>query len=319
MGSGLGTVIQIAQNMALWPDPRAAQPLWDQFGGDQMTTDGAGRILESLRKIYFGEFSYNASNAPADRRKQAIADALVRAQAGPELQRVAALALLLGASLKDAGEQAARIGEDAEATDTLKRDAFQVRLLSESRTAGQKLAVEGLSGADAGIKELSLRFLAEGGGSLTAVRKGAFYLYHQNPAVNESFSITSGQIINVPIPSGLKPEMIRPLLESPEPRTTAIAGYLLATMKDPAGLDRLVDYWRGQAKDDQSVKRLVYRAVSALDDDNRTPLLEEVYRTYSRDDYWLRDYYWTIRGMSGPNVIKLRKVIRDEVGMDHLK
>jgi hypothetical protein len=33
----------------------------------------------------------------------------------------------------------------------------------------------------------------------------------------------------------------------------------------------------------------------------------------------LREFYWTIRDMSDPNVIKLRKQIRDEVGMDHLR
>ncbi|HOQ88412.1 MAG TPA: hypothetical protein PLQ89_22135, partial [Phycisphaerae bacterium] len=105
----------------------------------------------------------------------------------------------------------------------------------------------------------------------------------------------------------------------PDPRAAARAAYLLATLKDSAGLDTLIRYWREQARDDHAVRRMVYRAITALNDDSRTAVLEEVYRTYAKDDYWLRDFYWTIRSMSGPNVLALRKQIRDEVGMESLR
>lgn len=35
--------------------------------------------------------------------------------------------------------------------------------------------------------------------------------------------------------------------------------------------------------------------------------------------YYIRDFYWTIRVMDGPNVLRLRKQMRDEVGMANLQ
>ena len=33
----------------------------------------------------------------------------------------------------------------------------------------------------------------------------------------------------------------------------------------------------------------------------------------------MSDFYWTIRIMSGPEILKFRKQIRDEVGMENLR
>lgn len=35
--------------------------------------------------------------------------------------------------------------------------------------------------------------------------------------------------------------------------------------------------------------------------------------------YGLREFHWAIRAMSGDRVLKLRKRIRDEVGMENLQ
>jgi hypothetical protein len=289
------------------------------LGDENMTALSAGRILESLRRIYFGDHSYNASNAPADKRRQAIADAVPKAQAGPEFQRLTALALLLSVSLSDASKQAEAIMSDANASAALRRDALQIRLLSQTRTGAQKLAAQVLADSDPAMRAVALEFLAEGSGSVSHLRNGGIYLYFQNPAVQQTEAVSSGQPIRVTAPAELDAEHLVRMLQDRDLRTAARAGYLLATMKNPAGLETLIGYWREHARDDYAVRRMVYRAVTALDDDSRTVLLEEIYRTYAKDDYWLRDYYWTIRSMSGPNVLKLRKQIRDEVGMDSLR
>ncbi|MBI4581213.1 MAG: HEAT repeat domain-containing protein [Planctomycetes bacterium] len=319
LNAGPGTLRQIADRMAVWPDPRAAQPLWGQFADKYMTPETAARLLDSLRRVYFGNYTYNASSAPLGRRRRAIADAGRRAIEGPELQRVAALALLLGASLKDAGETAAEIASDARHSEALRRDAFQVQLLSATRTESQKLAAAALTGTDPALARMALQYLAEGGESLRTLRGGAFYLYFQNPAFERMTVAQTGQPIKVTAPTGLTVEQLGPLLDNADARTAAEAAYLLATLKEPAGLDRLVAYWRQQARNDSAIKRLVYRAVAALDDDSQAPLLEEIYRTFPKGDYGLREFYWTIRDMSGPNLINLRKQIRDEVGMDNLQ
>jgi HEAT repeat protein len=316
---GAAALTQIAENMAVWPDRRAAQPLWAQFADASVTPEAAGRLLDALRRVYFGNFSYSPNNAPARRRQQAVADASARAQAGPELQRVAALAVLIGVSLKDAGAQAAQVAADPKASDSLRMDAFQIQLLSESRAAGQKLAAEAIAGQDASRQNIAVRFLAEGGESVRTIRGGAIYLYFENSAVDRGFNVQTGQPIKVSAPAGLTPEVLRPLLAGSKDRVAAEVGYLLATLKDASGLEALTRYWREQAREDQTVRRLVYRAITALDDDSQAPLLEEIYRSYPKGDYWLRDYYWTVRSMTGPQVGQLRKKIREEVGMENLR
>ena len=63
-------------------------------------------------------------------------------------------------------------------------------------------------------------------------------------------------------------------------------------------------------------------AISALDDPAKVPVLEEIYKKLSANRnaaYYMKTFYWTIRSMHGAEVLKLRKKIRDEVGMDNLR
>jgi hypothetical protein len=51
-------------------------------------------------------------------------------------------------------------------------------------------------------------------------------------------------------------------------------------------------------------------------------VLEEIYKKLSatrNGSYYMKSFYWTIRSMHGAEVLKLRKQIRDEVGMDNLR
>jgi hypothetical protein len=107
------------------------------------------------------------------------------------------------------------------------------------------------------------------------------------------------------------------LTDSDKP-IAACAGYLMCLFKDRGGLDPLLAYWRLN-QGDQKTRRMVYRAVAALDDDNLTPVLQDVYGSMKDQSYYMREFYWTIRGIKGPNILKLRKLIRDEVGMDELQ
>lgn len=309
----------IADRMAAWPDPRAADPLWRLLDDSQMSPQSAASVLDALRQIYFGDYKYFAYSAPAERRQQAIHDTSLRAASGSALQRAAALALVLSVSLADADRQAEQVLNDPDAPASLRQDALRVRLLSQSRSGAQKLVAEALKGTDDGLRVVALRFLAEGPESMSPLQSGTFHLFYQNPAVERHDVFHAGTVIRVKAPVQLEPDVLRPLLDSPDPRTAALAGYVLATLQEADGLEPLVYYWREQARDNYTIRRLVYRAVAALNDDSQTPLLEEIYRTYGRNDYWLRDFYWTIRSMSGINVLKLRKQIRDEVGMDALR
>jgi len=115
--------------------------------------------------------------------------------------------------------------------------------------------------------------------------------------------------------------MVRPLTADKEDQQSAAsAAYLLALSGDRSALDTLVAYWRQHGKSDSDWARLVYRAVAAINDDALVPVLEEVYAGMAeRGSYYGRELYWTIRSMKGPNVLKLRKKMRDELGADVLR
>ena len=55
-----------------------------------------------------------------------------------------------------------------------------------------------------------------------------------------------------------------------------------------------------------------------LDDSAKMPVLREIYGRLD-GSYDINRFYWTIRIMSGPEVLKFRKEIRDKVGMENLR
>ena len=84
------------------------------------------------------------------------------------------------------------------------------------------------------------------------------------------------------------------------------------------GMDPLVRYWRSAGSGDETF-RLVYRAIAVTDEPSYVPILREIYGNFEPDDYVVPDFYWTIRIMSGPEILQFRKQIRDEVGMSNLR
>jgi hypothetical protein len=109
---------------------------------------------------------------------------------------------------------------------------------------------------------------------------------------------------------------VKPLLEDKDPEIAARAGYLLALLGEADGMDALVNYWRAHEAD-SNAQRLVYRAAAALNDEKYVPVLREI--SGKIDENQVSDFYWTIRGMSGSEILKLRKDIRDKVGMSRLQ
>ena len=90
----------------------------------------------------------------------------------------------------------------------------------------------------------------------------------------------------------------------------------MALLGEPDGMDPLLRYWRQHDKDSNEWKRHVYRAIAALDDPKYVPVLREIYAALH--EYEMSEFYWTIRIMSGPEILKLRKQIREEVGTSQL-
>ncbi|HCO22453.1 MAG TPA: hypothetical protein DIT97_05095 [Gimesia maris] len=116
---------------------------------------------------------------------------------------------------------------------------------------------------------------------------------------------------------------MKPLLNSDDPQVAAYAGYLLTLLDDPDGLPVLLDYWNHSKTKDLPWARLVYRAIAYKNEISQVPLLTSIYEQQIKPlGYYNdipKDYYWTIRIMTGPDILELRKRIRDKYGMDRLR
>jgi hypothetical protein len=287
--------------------------LWDLIDADA-TVEQLDGVLTGMRKVYFGARYYSPSSVDARHRKTATEHALARVKSGPELRRTVALALLVSSSRADAARVAQEILDNSASGEWLRLDALQVLLVSSDRTTSEEVAVQRLT--DSVLRKVAIPFLAKGASGVQQLR-GSIYLYHDNPTLTDRH--VDGQPIIVTAPKGMPTEPLVQMLSKDDAQLAAMAGYLLATTGDPSGFKQLESYWRSHAMTDDQWRQLVYRAVAVLNDDSLTPVLEDVYRGYEKGDWAMRQFYWTIRTMTGPNVLKLRKRIRDEVGMDTLR
>lgn len=329
------------RELAEIPGQLTIDSLWEVLAQPGADANLAAQVNQLLLAAYFGERYYDPSSVPADRLAAATQVAKEKLKSGPEAQRLAALAMLIDASPRDAVAPAEELIKQLPAGNLLRADAFAAVLLGKSAATGA--AQDGLRGmlregspeakaaavaaldpataradpaaaADTEMKKVAIRYLCFDTSGLRQLHDA---IYLSLPSMSGSYS--SGQAIVVPAPSGLKPEWIRPMLKDTDLANAANAGYLLCLMGERAGLDPLVAYWRSTERRGSEQTTLVYRAVAALNDDSLVPILDEVYGTFEKRDYAIREFYWTIRPMNGPNVLKLRKKIRDDVGMDRLR
>jgi hypothetical protein len=219
-------------------------------------------------------------------------------------------------SRDDATEAASKIFANAKAPAALRRDALQVLLLAQPAAEAQRKAAEVLKSGDPPLRKLALLFLTAGPARLHSLR---WEELHLSSVEVEEYLRPPGQPIVPLAPAGVNAELLKPLLQDADSEVAAGAAYLLALLHEPGGLDVLVRYWRQHKRSDETWTRLVYRAASATNDDAQVPLLDEIYRGFAEDDSNVSEFYWTIRVMEGPQALKLRKRIRDEVGMERLR
>lgn len=308
-------------------NPAAADLMWDVLAPASADAGMVSNVHDVLRKVYLGNRYYDQNSIAAE-RKQALIDACkAKLEQGSDMQRLLALALLVEQSPTDVVPLAERLVKERPADDPLKADAFQVLLVARQNSApveATALAVKTLSASDtpAAMRRLAVRHLATDGSDYPRLR-GSIYL-----SVSVSHVVYSSSVGDAPQqpgirpPAGLTAEMVRPVVNAPaddgDGSTAAYAGYLLSLFGDRTGFDKLISYWRANSGDD-TARRLVYRAVAAMNDDSLTPVLESVYKSMADEQYYARELYTTIRTIKGPNVAKLRQRMQTEVGDDNLR
>ena len=307
--SGLSVLIDA---MTQVPDRRATGPLWELLADEKLTLAAASTLRNGLLTAHFGSTYFDASDLSPPARREFAEEAKPRALAGPQLQRLTALALLASVAPDDAAQVAAKLADDPQLGDELRRDAFQVLLATLPDKEATPRAVAAMSSDDPFRRKLALVRLVEGSRALGLLRDAIVLNIDGQGA-----SYGGGTPIVPEPPPGLEPQDVRPLVDDPDPKTAAYAGYLLALLGEKEGVGPLVEYWHAGQEENEELSRLVYRAVAAVNDSTRVSVLEAIYGRL--DDWDVREFYWTIRIMSGPEILRLRKKIRDEVGMSNLR
>ncbi len=312
----------LVRGFAQVPDVRATVPLWELAGRDGMNAAAAGEIAGALRQLAGGD-RYDRPSATNPTTQKLIEDARAKARAGSEFQRLTALVVLAALDQPSAAEVAAALYKDAATAPLLRRDAFQVMLITQRLVDATAEAVKALSEGDAGLRRVAVQFLAIGADPLRHLRDKQIYLNVYDRSHHFFGRLNLSQYVPK-VPAGLPRGVLRQLLTDPDPMTNAAAAYLLALLGDDSGLIFLVRYWRETARDERDWSWLVVMAIACLDDDSLIPIVEEVYREMApkesdrRRPQEIQDLYWIIRPMGGPNALRLRKTIRSDVGLDAL-
>jgi hypothetical protein len=252
-----------------------------------------------------------------DINKPVMQDAAAMLDKGGELQKTEALCLMYGISPGATTRPATKILDNKSNSPALRRDALQVLLLSLPEPDGRAAAVSAIG--DPEMRKVAVPFLALGSQAVSNIR-GDIYLNTSSEVVTDYGGINQNDpIIHVKVPNGLDAQPLLGLLSDPDSDMAGYAGYLVALLGDHRGIDPLLKAARTHGFDSDDWTKMVYRAITRLDDDSQTPILEEIYKAIGKNTWQIHEFYWTIRAMHGPNILKLRKKIRDEVGMAQLQ
>ncbi|MEN6459160.1 MAG: HEAT repeat domain-containing protein [Thermoguttaceae bacterium] len=296
---------RLADGIGEIADPRAAELLWRLLAEPGIDGDDASSMLWGMIQVYFGHRGFSYDVPPAIRRK--IVDAATpRALSGTDWQRRLALAILAIAAKDDAAKLAAQLADDSKLSEALRTEAFQVQLLVKPDADARRLALAALKSGQAKRHAIALRYLANGSSALRRLPSGLQLFW----ATTQYWSSNSdGKPIVPEVPAGVKLEHVRPFLHDPDSETAASAGYLAVLLGDNEGMEPLLRQWRSDQSGSDTWVRPVYRAIAVADDPKYIPVLRDIFAKLQTYEY--REFYWTIRIMSGEEILKFRKEVRN--------
>ncbi len=311
------TFVIIAERLSSVRDEVTAATLWRLLESADLPADAADTIFEGLTSAYVGEplFVYGDFPEQPEKKSRLVGEATARVSVGGDVQRLVALSLLARAQPETAITHARTVFESPEISESLRRDAFHILLLCQDKSKALNESLNVLEHPDVAIRRLALQCVAQEGGIEPSIGNG-IYINSRVNEYNEYMVVRNGdrgKVIRVEPIAGVDPAKIQPFLSDTEPETRGYAAYILATHKDGSHIDEIAKFWRERGKYDQSWKRMLWRAIAAADADDKTPVLEELYAALGKSDYFIRDFYWTVRSMTGAKAKAFRKKVYKEV------
>ncbi len=312
-----GQIVEMIERFTAMPDIRNEAMLWEILGDKNLSGDLMDDIYRKLRQLYlFDKFRYTHRGTPPERIRDHLAGKLqIQTDGGTENQRLVAMAILLAIQPESARNLAGKLDADAAFSEEFRRDMFQIRLLSlTDREQASEIAMETLKEKDPARSKMAIRLLVGDRDGLENLRS-RITLY-----LPGSFSSDFTRDQSQRLPQGLDLAVFKPLLTDENDELAAYAGYFTTLLGDASGMTPLLKYWqKNKSAGDESggmVRMLLYRAIAATGDAEYVPVLREIYERL--DESNIQDFYWSIRAMKGPEILKLRKEIRDKFGVENL-
>jgi hypothetical protein len=299
------------------PDRRMAELYWTLLGREHVGRSVVSTIEYGLRQAYLGSRYYDEDSITPRMRREAREALVPHANKGRAIERLVAINLLFKIAADDALQAARALLDDNSADADLRRDAFQITLVAQEAGERIQTAIETLRGDDPGRRLVAIKFLAMGTQALRYLPATEFWIdVEETVSGADPFGSADKPIIPEP-PRRLKAEDVRPFLNDPDEEMAAYSGYLLALFGEREGLGVLLRYWRSRPEPDESLDRLVYRAIAVTDDPQYIPLLRGILQRL--DEGNASEFYWTIRIMGGPEILQFRKEVRAKYGIEHLR
>jgi len=317
----------VLDRMAQTYDVRALPALWKPLDDEQGSPGASQLVTSALMQMLFRQSYLRTDQITADQRKLADAELAFRSHQGPYWQRITAILLQQQLDKDSVTEYVQQLVADDSQSDALRRDAFRILITSQTESDATAAAIEKIAGKESLFIPDALTALTTGRSQLASVADGRLpnaTAYQR--LVNSTYGANTGgeqtQAIFPKAPEGISQELLHPLLESSDSATAARAAYLLVLLNERDAFPVLYRYWKSSAHQNAAWSRLVYRAIAFLDDERFISDLVNIYENQilPEPDYAAAaDFYWTIRIMTGPEILEFRKRIRDEIGIDNLR
>lgn len=305
-------------------EPGSSELLWEVLREPE--TDGAVAEVALERLLHLnGSAFYDYSGPSTSRKSSSLGLEALRphVESRHEWECRTALAALLRTEPDQALGAALGVAGDATRSEALRADAFAIGLYALDPRDAREAAVAALVSGDRIRSGPALILLAFDHAALPQSAIQDFPL-PMNSRWNSGMAAQERVGVRPPLPAELTPDHVRPLLDSDNETVSLLARYVLAVLGEPVDVGPLIARWRKEGSPRYGSLRWDRPVFEALAERNRAadvPVLEEIYE-FLRKEYdtdAVREFYWTIRTMTGPEVLALRKRIRAEVGMEALQ
>lgn len=203
---------------------------------------------------------------------------------------------------------------DRSTGDGLRRDFARFALASRGEPEAVDLSLTMLQ--DEVLLPVGLAYLAQGHEGVSSTEIGSIEV---PSAIQDDAS--QGKLTVASVSSLVDADTLLPLLDHPDSDVVARATYTLIVLGEDVDLGPLERQARREGIDPYlgGTTDLLVKAIAFRNHDDDTAIIEEIYESMNKaNSYLIRELYWKIRIMSGPQALQLRQRIRQEVGTSKL-